>query len=180
MRQPILSFLFLAACSSLHAQNFTLYSTEVLGQATEMQVYDGFGCQGRNQSPQLSWTGAPAGTKSFAITMYDPDVPTGSGWWHWLVYDIPAKVADLPSGAGTPGKGGMPAGAKQGLTDFGTTGYGGPCPPIGHGIHRYIITVHALGIEKLDVNERAGPAMIAYNINANTIGKASLIFHHKR
>lgn len=180
MRKLIIPILIFSAYNNLHAQNFTLHSTEVKGQATELQVYDSFGCKGRNQSPQLSWTDAPAGTKSFAITMYDPDAPTGSGWWHWLVYDIPANVGDLPSGAGTPGKGGMPTGAKQGLTDFGTTGYGGPCPPIGHGIHRYIITVHALSIEKLDVNERAGPAMLGYNINANTIAKASLIFHYGR
>jgi len=178
-KETLIPFMF-GACISVQAQTFTLQSSDVGGQATELQVYDGFGCNGRNQSPQLSWTSPPAGTKSFAITMHDPDAPTGSGWWHWMVYDIPATVADLPSGAGTPGRGGMPTGAKQGLTDFGTTGYGGPCPPIGHGLHRYIITVHALGIEKLDVNERAGPAMIGYNINANTIGKASIIFHHGR
>jgi len=93
------------------------------------QVYSGMGCDGQNQSPQLSWTGAPRDTKSFAITMYDPDAPTGSGWWHWVVFNIPADVTSLPTGAGRSSKNLLPPGAALGNTDFGAPGYGGPCPP---------------------------------------------------
>lgn len=116
MRTLLLS-LPLALCTAAHAQTFTLKSTDVGGQATEKQVSNSFGCTGQNLSPQLSWENAPAGTKSFAITMYDPDAPTGSGFWHWVVFDIPATTATLPTGAGDPSKGLLPAGAVQSMTD---------------------------------------------------------------
>lgn len=165
---------------SLTAQTFTLSSTDLGGQATDQQVYNGFGCTGKNLSPQLSWTNAPAGTKSFAVTMYDPDAPTGSGWWHWVVFDLPASTALLPTGAGTPGMPGIPEVAVQSRTDFGGQGYGGPCPPVGHGAHRYVVTVHALGVEKLGLDAQASPALVGYTLNANTLAKASLIFYHSR
>jgi Raf kinase inhibitor-like YbhB/YbcL family protein len=136
------------------------------------QVYDGFGCSGRNRSPALRWSGAPAGTKSFAVTMYDPDAPTGSGWWHWVVINIAAAVSELPEGAGSA-NGKIPGGALQGRTDFGTAGYGGPCPPAGDKPHRYIVTVFALKTEKLDVAGDSSPAMIGFMINANVLAKAS-------
>lgn len=165
---------------AVQAQTFTLKSDDLGGQATDKQVFNSFGCTGKNISPQLSWTNAPQGTKSFAITVYDPDAPTGSGWWHWVVFDLPATLSSLPSGAGAPDKKNLPASAIQSITDFGTTGYGGPCPPEGHGFHRYIVTVHALKTDKLGLSPTTPPAMVGYYLNANTIEKASLIFHYKR
>src|SRR2546421_1153961 len=113
------------------AGKFTLSSTDISagGQIAEQQVFNGFGCKGGNVSPALSWSNPPAGAKSFALLMHDPDAPTGSGWWHWVVYNIPAGLKSLPAGAGDPHKSLLPAGAVQGRTDFGTSGYGGPRPP---------------------------------------------------
>ena len=110
----------------------------------------GFGCAGGNKSPHLKWSGAPAGTKSFAVTCYDPDAPTGSGFWHWLMVNIPPNVTELEAGAGSAG-GKMPAGALQTRTDFGAPGYGGPCPPEGDHPHRYLFTVFAVKADKIDV-----------------------------
>lgn len=163
-----------------HAQTFTLKSSDVGGQATDQQVFDGFGCTGKNLSPQLSWENAPAGTKSFAVTLYDPDAPTGSGFWHWVVFDIPTSTTQLPTGAGTPGHAGMPAGAVQSGTDFGAPGYGGPCPPLGHGAHRYVMTVYALKTEKLGLDAKATPALVGFNLHAQTLAKASILFYYER
>ncbi len=138
------------------------------------QVFNGMGCTGENQSPALQWKGAPAGTKSFAVTMYDPDAPTGSGWWHWVVYNLPADVTSLPAGAGDPAKNLLPAGATQGNTDFGAAGYGGPCPPQGDKPHRYVITVYALKTEKLDLPANATAAYVGFNLHANTLAKTTL------
>ena len=154
---------------------FTLSSPDVAANATMTlkQVFNGFGCTGQNVSPALSWSGAPAGAKSFAVTVYDPDAPTGSGWWHWMVYDIPATTTSIPAGAGNAGKPGLPAGALQGMTDFGAKNWGGPCPPPGDKPHRYIFTVFALKVAKLDVPATATSALIGYNLNGNALGKAS-------
>src|SRR5919206_706939 len=111
----------------------------------------GFGCEGKNQSPQLAWSGAPEGTRSFAVTCYDPDAPTGSGFWHWVVVNIPANVTELRLDAGNPKAGGLPQGALQTRTDFGAPGYGGPCPPQGAHPHRYFFSVFAVGVEQLPV-----------------------------
>ncbi|MCU0623910.1 MAG: YbhB/YbcL family Raf kinase inhibitor-like protein [Gemmatimonadaceae bacterium] len=135
-------------------------------------VFGGFGCTGANVSPALAWTNAPAATKSFAITMYDPDAPTGSGWWHWTVFNLPASVTSLPAGAGSAG-GTLPSGAVQGRTDFGASGYGGPCPPPGTP-HRYIFTVYALKVSALELDAQAGGAMVGFNLNANVLAKATL------
>jgi Raf kinase inhibitor-like YbhB/YbcL family protein len=143
------------------------------------QVYSGFGCTGKNISPALSWKGAPHDTKSFALTVYDPDAPTGSGWWHWVVYNIPADVTALPEGAGNAG-GKLPAAALQGHTDFGTAGFGGACPPAGDKPHRYIFTVYALKTDKISVPEEASAAMIGFMIHANALSKATLIAHYGR
>src|SRR5262245_51354412 len=122
----IASLACLAAAPGAHAANaFKLGSPTIKPGATltEAQVFNSFGCTGKNQSPALQWSGAPAGTKSFAVTLYDPDAPTGSGWWHWVVFNIPASTTSLAEGAGTPDGGQLPAGAAQGRTDFGSPGF---------------------------------------------------------
>ena len=134
----------------------------------------GFGCEGKNQSPQLAWSGAPEGTRSFAVTCYDPDAPTGSGFWHWVVVNIPANVTELPLDAGNPKNPKLPAGALQTRTDFGQPGYGGPCSPPGHGPHRYIFTVFAVGVEQLPVNADTSAAVVGFNLNFNTLDKATI------
>jgi Raf kinase inhibitor-like YbhB/YbcL family protein len=144
------------------------------GKLTDAQVFNGFGCSGKNISPAIQWSGAPAGTRGYAVTLYDPDAPTGSGWWHWLVYDIPASASGLPEHAGDADGKQLPAGAMQGRTDFGTAGFGGACPPAGDKPHRYVFTVYALKIEKLDVPPDAPAAMIGYMLNANQLAKSSL------
>ncbi len=173
--------LFLGVMSSgLHAQNFTLRSDDMEGQAEMKQVFNSFGCNGSNISPELSWVNPPAGTKSFAITMYDPDAPSGSGWWQWVAFNIPASSRNLVENAGNPDLNLAPRGTVQSLNNYGTYGYGGPCPPVGDGIHEYIITVYALKIAKLDLDKEADPALVGFYINANTIGKASLVMYYQR
>jgi len=149
------------------------------GTLANEQVFNGFGCSGKNVSPPLRWSGAPAGTRSFALTVYDPDAPTGSGWWHWVVFDIPASVSELPQGAGNAA-GQLPAGTVQGRTDFGAPGYGGPCPPAGDKPHRYIFTVYALKTAKLDVPSGGSAAMVGFMINANKLASASIIARYGR
>jgi Raf kinase inhibitor-like YbhB/YbcL family protein len=137
-------------------------------------VFNGFGCTGENRSPALLWRDAPAGTRSFAITLYDPDAPTGSGWWHWVVYNIPADVKHLPEDAGHVGGQGLPAGAVQGRTDFGTRAYGGACPPVGAAAHRYVMTVYALKVDHLPVPADASAAMVGFMVHMNQLGAATL------
>lgn len=137
----------------------------------------GFGCDGGNRSPHLAWSGAPEGTKSFALSCYDPDAPTGSGFWHWVVVNIPADVNELAAGAGSDG-GTMPAGALQTRTDFGKPGYGGPCPPEGDHPHRYIFTVHAVG-GTLPVDADTSAAVIGFQLHFNTLAKATLMGLYK-
>jgi Raf kinase inhibitor-like YbhB/YbcL family protein len=154
---------------------FKLQSSVIAPNSTlaNDQVYNGFGCSGKNISPPLKWSGAPSATKSFALTMYDPDAPTGSGWWHWVVYNIPASVTELPQGAGDA-RGKLPAGAAQGRTDFGTSGYGGPCPPAGDKPHRYVFTLYALKTDKLDVPADGTAALIGFAIGANKLASARI------
>lgn len=170
-----LALLTLVALAPLAAGAFSLESAEIKPNAriADAQVFNGFGCSGGNVSPSLAWKNPPAGTKSFAITVYDPDAPTGSGWWHWVVYNLPASTASLPAGAGDKGGAKLPAGAMQGKTDFGAPGWGGPCPPQGDKPHRYIFTVHALKVEKLDVPADGTAALVGFMINANRLGKAT-------
>jgi hypothetical protein len=177
-RKPMKPLFWLAAavfCSPLAASEFRLTSTDIAeGQSLSSQhVFEGFGCSGGNRSPQLAWSGAPSGTKSFAITAYDPDAPTGSGWWHWTVVNIPATVNALPSGAGSAG-GTLPTPAVQGRTDFGQSGFGGACPPEGDQPHRYQFTVWALKETSLPVDENSSGALVGYLLNAHALGKAQL------
>jgi len=161
---------------------FTLSSTDIKQGALMQneQVFNGFGCSGLNKSPALAWKNPPAGTKSFALTAYDPDAPTGSGWWHWVVYNIPATVMSLPKGAGTPDGKLLPPGSLQVNTDFGGPGYGGPCPPPGDKAHRYIFTIHALKVEKIELPPNATAAMAGFFFKQNTIGKASFTGYYGR
>lgn len=129
---------------------------------------------GEDISPQLSWSGAPEGTKSYAVTIFDPDAPTGSGFWHWSVGNISADVTELAENAGTSDSSGLPEGAFQLKHDGGGRGFVGAAPPAGHGAHRYIITVHALGVEKLDIPEDASNAFFGFNRHGNTLGRATL------
>ncbi len=164
------------------ASAFSLESAEVKPGATiaNAQVYKGFGCDGGNVSPSLAWKDAPAGTKSFAVTVYDPDAPTGSGWWHWLVFNLPPDTKSLPAGAGDPTAGKIPPSAVQSRTDFGTPGYGGPCPPAGDRPHRYVFTVYALKADKLDADANAPGALVGSMIHANELAKATLTAKYGR
>lgn len=172
------------ACAALvaHAAGFTLTSPTIKPGATltDAQVFNGFGCEGKNISPALKWSGAPKGTKSLALTVYDPDAPTGSGWWHWVVFNIPAATTELPEGAGSSDGKGLPAGAMQGRTDFGAPGFGGACPPKGDKPHRYIFTVHALKTDKIEVPADATAALVGFMINANRIASASFTARYGR
>lgn len=159
---------------------FTLKSNEIGGQATSKQIFNGNGCEGENISPQLSWENAPAGTQSFAVTIHDSAAPSGSGWWHWVIFDIPSDVHELISNAGNPSLGLSPDKSIQSLNDFGAKGYGGPCPPAGHGFHPYLITVHALNVKSLDLDENSNPAMVGFMMADKTVGKASIVMYHKR
>ena len=152
---------------------------DYLAQTHILSADFGFGCAGGNQSPHLAWSGAPAGTKSFAVTCYDPDAPTGSGFWHWLVVNIPPDVSELAEGAGSAG-GAMPSGALQTRTDFGAPGYGGPCPPPNDHPHRYIFTVFAVSQDALQVTADTSAAVVGFNLNFNTLAKATLMGLFKR
>ena len=165
---------------SIHAQDFTLKSDDLSGQLTETQVFSGFGCTGKNISPSLKWINAPQDTKSFAFTVYDPDAPTGSGWWHWVIFNISSDVDELKADAGNLQKGLAPKGSVQSVTDFGQPGFGGACPPEGDKPHRYIFTVYALKVEKLDLDEKALPALVGFFLNQHTISKASLMAYYGR
>lgn len=155
---------------------FTLVSPQIKagGRIADAQVFDGFGCQGGNVSPELSWSNAPKGTQSFALMVHDPDAPTGSGWWHWIVYNIPASTTSLRADTGNTKNMMLPAGAVQGRTDFGTTGYGGPCPPPG-AAHHYYFRLYALKVPKLDLPKDATAAFIGFNVRAQALGSAVLL-----
>jgi Raf kinase inhibitor-like YbhB/YbcL family protein len=140
---------------------------------SDEQVFNGFGCSGKNVSPALSWSGAPAGTKSFAVTVYDPDAPTGSGFWHWVVFNIPPSTTSLPKNAGDVKANLAPKGSVQSRTDFGVPGWGGPCPPPGKA-HRYIFTVFAVDVDHIDATADTSAAVIGFNLHFHTLAKGSL------
>jgi len=153
---------------------------EYLGQNHVLSSEYGFGCAGGNQSPHLTWEGAPEGTKSFALTCFDPDAPTGSGFWHWVIVNILPSVTELPLDAGNPASGKLPAGALMVRTDFGKPGYGVPCPPLGDHPHRYLFTVHAVSMDTLPVTADTSAAVVGFYLNFNTMAKASLMGLYKR
>ncbi len=133
------------------------------------------GAGGKDESPQLSWSGFPDGTKSFAVTVYDPDAPTASGFWHWSVANLPVTTTSLPAGAGTDGSGLLPEGAVQLRNDGGFAGFVGAAPPEGHGPHHYHVVVHALGVESVDITPEASPAYLGFTLFSSTIGRARLV-----
>jgi Raf kinase inhibitor-like YbhB/YbcL family protein len=162
------------------AGEFTLKSDQIGGQLTIDQVASVFGCSGKNISPQLKWMNAPKNTKSFGLTVYDPDAPTGSGWWHWVIFNIPADTMELVTDAGNPEKRLAPKGSVQSVTDYGIPGFGGACPPKGDKPHRYIFTIFALDVPKLDLDEKANAALVGFMLNGHAIEKASLISYYGR
>lgn len=160
-------------------QTFTLKSTELGGQFTNKHYANGMGFSGDNQSPQLYWEHAPKETQSFAITVYDLDAPTGSGFWHWVVFNIPADINELKPDAGNSTKTHLlPEGAVQSNTDMGTPGYVGAAPPEGPA-HRYLITAYALR-SKLELDKNASPAFVGFNMHFATLAKASLLVYGQK
>ncbi|MEZ8129675.1 kinase inhibitor [Enterovibrio norvegicus] len=161
----------LLAATSFTSSAMTLTSQDIQegSRMANTFAYNGFGCTGDNLSPQLSWNDAPEGTKSFAITAFDPDAPTGSGWWHWVALDVPASKHSVKRGASGDIKG-----AKEMSNDYGATGFGGACPPKGHGMHRYQFTVWALPTETLGLPEKPSNALIGYMLNSSALEKATL------
>ncbi|MET3919244.1 YbhB/YbcL family Raf kinase inhibitor-like protein [Arthrobacter sp. UYEF20] len=129
---------------------------------------------GQDESPQLGWTGAPAGTRSYAVTMFDPDAPGRGGFWHWAVLDLPAEVTSLPAGAGAEGGRLLPPGVKQLKNDAGFHGYLGAAPPPGHGPHRYIVTVHALDVDHSGLDAGTSPASLEARLSRHTLARATL------
>lgn len=178
MKSKLLSVFLMLMSIGISAQTFTLKSKDLGGQFKAKQYANSFGCNGDGESPQLSWENAPAGTESFAVTVYDPDAPTGSGFWHWVVYNIPSGTTELKTDAGNANGKKLPKNAIQALNDGGAMGYMGPCPPPGPA-HRYIITVYALKT-KLELDKNAGCALIGFNIKANVLAQASIIVYGQR
>ncbi|CUT18204.1 MULTISPECIES: YbhB/YbcL family Raf kinase inhibitor-like protein [Candidatus Ichthyocystis] len=172
-------------CSMFFSQNvlasrFSLHSADMATNKIMniKQVFNRFGCHGGNLSPQLSWSYEPVGTKSFAITVYDPDAPTISGWWHWLLVDIPPSVHNVDTGASSLGK--LPKGSFEIRNDYGLKNFGGPCPPSGEKRHRYIFTVWALKVSKLPIKKDSTAAMAGFSLVSNSIGKAELVPFYRR
>ncbi|AXU98017.1 phosphatidylethanolamine-binding protein (plasmid) [Erwinia persicina] len=175
---PVASAVCLALLSqSALAAGFTLSSKELgAGRFANTQLLSesyGFGCAGENKSPSFTWSGAPAGTKSFALQIYDRDAPTGLGWVHWQVVNIPADAKSIPSDIAKDNTG-LPAGTIQTRTDFGVPGYGGPCPPQGQ-THRYVVTLTALKVDKVpNITADSTPAMVGFMTRANALGEAKI------
>ncbi len=176
--QKIITLLFLlilSSCKSSYLNDFQLNSSDIAKDEfiAKDHVFNSFGCDGENISPQLSWKNPPEGTKSFALTVYDPDAPTGSGWWHWVVLNIPKHHDNLARGFGDKEEFRLKNDITQIKNDYGTYTYGGPCPPKGDKPHRYIFTIHALKTSKIMLNRSDSAAKAGFMINANSIGTAS-------
>lgn len=173
MRHLILAALL--ASNSALAGSLKLASTDIADGKfmAKAQEFEGFGCSGGNRSPQLSWSGAPEGTAAFAILVHDADAPTGSGWWHWQLVNIPKDVTSLPAGAMAP------AGSQAMNNDYGSKGFGGACPPPKHGVHHYRFTVHALS-QTLELPENASGALTGYMVKAHSLGSSTIEALYRR
>jgi Raf kinase inhibitor-like YbhB/YbcL family protein len=185
MKQFLYLFLFISFISisnSNSAKQLEISSADIKQgkKISEHHVFNGFGCGGENVFPQISWKNAPKETKSFALTVYDPDAPTGSGWWHYNLVNIPAKYSELPADFGKENKFAINDGMMQVRNDFGAYKFGGPCPPKGDKPHRYFFTIYALKIDKLDIAETATSAYAGFMIRQNAIAKAELIATYGR
>jgi Raf kinase inhibitor-like YbhB/YbcL family protein len=157
--------------------SFSVESNDVADdqQMTNAQVYSGFGMTGQNISPELRWHGFPAETKGFAVTCYDPDAPTGSGFWHMVLLDVPASVTELATGAVSGDQSRLPAGAFCVRNDYGSKDFGGAAPPAGDPPHRYVFAVHALDVDSLGVNSDVSPAVAGFNLRFHTLARAVMI-----
>lgn len=182
MTLRILLPVLLAASSMTSAHGMTLRGPVAMSgdRLHHAQVNSSYGCTGGNRSPALHWVRVPTGTRSLALTIIDVDAPTGSGWWHWVTYDIPSATKGLEAGAGTVNSAQLPRGTKQARNDFGQPGYGGACPPKGDKPHRYVITLHALDVATLDAPADASPAMIGYLIQQHRIAQSSVTATYSR
>ncbi len=180
MKQCLLAGLLAMAATQLHAMELTSSEITHGGSLNERHVYQGFGCKGGNTSPELSWSDAPEGTRSFALTVYDPDAPTGSGWWHWVIFNIPADTTKLAANAGNPKAGLAPKGSMQSRTDYGVPGFGGACPPAGSKPHRYQFRLHALDIEHLELPADSSAALVGFMINSHAIESTLLEATYQR
>ena len=153
------------------APSFTVESDDVQDGAPQADVHAHPSAGGENTSPHLRWSGFPEDTKSFAVTCYDPDAPTGSGFWHWSVFNLPADTTELATGASPDG---LPEGAVEVRNDYGEFGYGGAAPPGGDRPHRYVYTVFAVDTDTLDIPKEASPAYVGFNLTFHTLARAAI------
>jgi Raf kinase inhibitor-like YbhB/YbcL family protein len=180
MRWLILGAALSALAAPALAAKFVLSSTEVKS-GSPMGLAQAFtACHGQNISPALSWSGEPTGTQSFAVTMYDPDARAGAGWWHWTLFNIPATVHGLAAGAGGEGSRDLPEGAREGRNDFGVSQYSGPCPPVGDHAHHYEITVYAVKMARLPLDDTASGAAVSAELRANSLATAKIVGRYER
>ena len=168
----LLAFMMMGSILSADS-SFSLGSDTLKPELTKAEEYRGFGCNGENLSPELHWSNAPKGTKSFAVTVFDPDAPTDHGWWHWIVVNIPASVTHLPQNASAAKV--LPESAVETKNDYGEAAFGGPCPPKGDKPHRYIFTVYALDTDHLPVTPDMNYAQVVPLIQKHTIAEASIM-----
>jgi Raf kinase inhibitor-like YbhB/YbcL family protein len=174
MRRLIATLFASAFALCAHATEFQVQVAGEHGRLSLSSSFRGFGCTGDNRAPAVHWQHAPAGTRSYALTVYDPDAPTGSGWWHWVVINLPASSTALPPG------GSLPAGAFAVRNDYGQASWGGPCPPEGDAPHHYIFTVYALDVAGLELPKDASPALAGFMIHSHMLGKAQVTLTYGR